>query len=46
MGNSFVCFFFLRIMEMEQFHLGEIGHTQKDASPWATAICLWVKSLV
>jgi len=44
MGNSFVL---LGVsMEMEQFHLGEIGHTQKDASPWATAICLWVKSLV
>ena len=25
-------------------HLGEIGHTQKVASPLATAICPWVKN--
>ena len=40
-------FFFDVTMEISprQFHPGETGHTQKVASPWATAICSWVKRL-
>ena len=29
-------------ISLRQFHLGEIGHTQKVAFPKATAIFLWV----
>ena len=37
--------FFCESIEIfpKQFHLGEIGHTQNVASPWATAICPWLK---
>ena len=45
MGNSFVLLDVIMEISPRQFHLGETGHTQKVASPWATAICSWVKRL-
>ena len=45
MGNSFVLFDVTMEISPRQFHPGETGHTQKVASPWATAICSWVKRL-
>ena len=43
MGNSFVMFG----VSMETFKaiLGNRSH-KKVASPWATAICQWVKSVI
>ena len=44
--NSFVLFNISLEISPRQFHPGEIGHTQKDASMWARAICSQVKRLV
>ena len=41
-GNSIVLLDASMEISLRQFHLGEIGHTQKVASPKATAICSWV----
>ena len=35
MGNSFVLFYVSMEISWGNFHLGEIGHTQKVASSWA-----------
>ena len=41
-GNSIVLLDASMEISLRQFHLGEIGDTQKVASPKATAICSWV----
>ena len=37
MGNSFVLFDVSMEISPRQLHLGNVGHTQKVASPWARA---------
>ena len=46
MGNSSVRIDVSMEISARQFHLKKIGHSEDVASPWATAICPWIKWVV